>query len=745
MNKRLLFIAVMLLMTFQIKAQCWISTATRSHTNYAIKSDGTLWSWGRSDNGQVGNGTLVDQTSPIQIGTDNDWISIRSGASHVFANKSDGTTWGWGRNDHGELGDGTNVEKVVPTLIGTFNYTSFATGANHSLAVKSNGTLWSWGFNAYGELGTGGNSSLVPVQVGLATNWASVYAGETTSFGIKTDGSLWAWGRNQNGQLGNGNTTNQLTPIQIGTATDWESISPGWNFIMALKTDGTMWAWGMNEYGQFGNGNILNSLVPIQSGTANDWASISTGIWHNTAIKNNGTLWVWGSNGSGQLGDGTNTDQTTPLQIGIATNWTSSNAGYNHSLILNADHQLYASGYNVYGQVGIGTIVNVNTFTTLSGSTVTPQFAAINPICSGTSLTLPTTSTDGISGTWSPAFNNAASQTYTFTPNVGCATTTTLAITVNSTPVILTSTPASRCGTGTVVLGASTDVGTLNWYDQAVGGSIIGTGITFTTPTISSATNYYVESINGSCSSARTAVVASVTTTALPTANANQTFCNAGTVGNINVVGTVIKWYDASSLGNLLPTSTMLTNGGIYYASQTVGGCESARIPVTAVVNVTPIPSGISTQDYCKDATIAQLVVAGTNIIWYNNPTSGNVLPTSTPLVAGVTYYASQTIGTCESSSRFAVTVTLDACLGVENISQQDFKLYPNPATEKLTISSTAMMEKLEMTNATGAIVKEQIINATETNIDLSQFDSGIYFVRILAKDGNKTLRFIKK
>nr|WP_294858390.1 T9SS type A sorting domain-containing protein [uncultured Fluviicola sp.] len=820
MKKQALFLVLALLITFQIKSQCWISVTSKFSTSYGIKSDGTLWAWGYSSYGQIGDGTTNEQTSPIQIGTDTDWTFISSGFEFVVAKKSNGTYWGWGRNDHGALGDGTIIDKAVPTLLGNFNYTSFVTGGNHCLAIKPDGTLWAWGFNSYGQLGDGTtNQRLNPIQIGSATNWASVYSGDNFSFGIKTDGTLWAWGANQSGKLGNGNTTQQLTPIQIGTATDWASVSANYASAFGRKTNGTLWAWGFDIYGQFGNGTPTSSLVPVQSGTATDWADVSSGMSHTLALKTNGSLWVWGNNSSGQLGDGTSTDHSTPVQIGTATNWTKIVSGSNHSMVLNSDHVLMVAGYNVHGQVGNGTFTDVNSFTSLSGSAVIPQFTAIAPVCAGASVTLPPTSTNGIAGSWSPPFNSTASETYTFTPTTGCATTTTLPITINQVPVILSSAPATRCGTGTVVLGASANAGVLNWYDQPAAGTLLGTGTSFTTPGISSSTTYYVEAVNGSCTSARTAVTASVTTTATPSANSNQVFCNEGILGDISITGTSINWYDASSAGNLLPIGTPLVNGAVYYASQTVAACESGRIAVTVAINTTPAPSGTanqnfcqaatigdlvvtgtdinwydmaaagtvlptntpivtgtiyyasqtqnscessvrlavtaivttvpapggsSVQDFCSGAAISDLVVAGTDVTWYNAATAGTILPANTLLIAGTVYYASQTVTNCESSVRLAVTATLDACLGIYDHSLENLIIYPNPATNQLTISSPMIIQQIEISTSAGQIVDHQVINSSENDLDISSFKPGVYLLEIRTNEGIKTIRFVK-
>lgn len=143
-----------------------------------------------------------------------------------------------------------------------------------------------------------------------------------------------------------------------------------------------------------------------------------------------------------------------------------------------------------------------------------------------------------------------------------------------------------------------------------------------------------------------------------PAANAAQVFCasNNPKVSDLQSTGQNIKWYDAA--GNLLAAATLLVNGQTYHASQTVNGCESGRTAVQVTVNTTPTPTANTAQEFCATAspTLANLVITGTSILFYN--ASGNVLPLTTPLVHGQTYYVTQTINGCESE-KLAIAVTL--------------------------------------------------------------------------------------
>jgi hypothetical protein len=150
-----------------------------------------------------------------------------------------------------------------------------------------------------------------------------------------------------------------------------------------------------------------------------------------------------------------------------------------------------------------------------------------------------------------------------------------------------------------------------------------------------------------------------------PTGNATQTFCGSPTVANLVAVGATgatIKWYDAATLGTELPSTTALVSGTTYYASQTIGTCESStRLAVAVTVTATAAtPTGAASQTFCNtdNDDLADLVVSGTNLVWYDAATGGNVLPTTTLLTA-TTYYVASVNGTCESS-RLAITTTLD-------------------------------------------------------------------------------------
>jgi alpha-tubulin suppressor-like RCC1 family protein len=347
-------------------AHNWESVSVGGFQTVAARADGTLWAWGRNTSGEVGSAALVTaiRPSPQQIGAAGMWQSMSASTSYTLAVRTNGTLWAWGQNFDGQLGDGTTTQRYVPTQIGTAStWKSVAASTQHSVALRTNGTLWAWGSNFNGQLGDGTTTDhLAPVQIGTATNWQSIAAGPGYTMAIRTDGTLWAWGSNSSGELGDGTTVNRSAPVQIGTATNWVAIATGGKHTVAVRTDGTLWTWGDNRYGQLGNGSYAPSSpsVPVQIGTATNWQSIAAGSDYTVAVRTDGTLWAWGSNSYGQFGEGTTSDylQGTPMQVGTATNWQSVAAGGQHAVAIRSGGMLWAWGLNSSGQLGDGTTTN---------------------------------------------------------------------------------------------------------------------------------------------------------------------------------------------------------------------------------------------------------------------------------------------------------------------------------------------------------------------------------------------------
>ena len=320
----------------------WKSIACGSNHTVALKTDGTLWSWGVNNFGQLGVNNTGNRFTPVTtlLGGTN-WKSIACGFSYTVALKTDGTLWSWGSNSYGQLGINNTTIRSTPvtTLLGGTNWKSIAGGANHTVALKTDGTLWNWGFNSYGQLGI--NNSITrstPVTTLLGgTNWKSIDCGYFHTVALKTDGTLWSWGANNFGQLGVNNTTNISTPVTtLLGGTDWKSIAGGGRYTVALKTNGTLWSWGRNDFGALGINDTTDRSTPVTTllgGT--NWKSIASGGRYTVALKTDGTLWTCGRNNFGQFGVNDTTDRSTPVTTLLGgTNWKSIAGGYLYTVAI---------------------------------------------------------------------------------------------------------------------------------------------------------------------------------------------------------------------------------------------------------------------------------------------------------------------------------------------------------------------------------------------------------------------------
>ena len=336
-------------------------SAHRGHTA-AIKSDGTLWSWGRGSSGQLGIDSVLDQTVPTQEDSNKTWQSVSTGADFTVAIASDGTLWAWGANNYGQLGNGSTQYKYVPTQEdsnGT-SWKSVSASYYHTMAIKEDGTLWTWGRNYYGQLGDNTNNDrYTPTQENShGTTWKSLSAGTSHSAAIKEDGTLWTWGYNDYGQLGDNTQIDRNIPTQEDSNGTWNSVSAGDYHTAAIRSDGTLWSMGYGYYGQIGDNSTTNKMVPTQENTnSTSWSSVSAGGYFTRAIKSDGTLWAWGRNDNGRLGDGTTVDKLIPTQESTAQSWKSV-SGYVHGAAIKNDGTFWAWGTNTYGQFGNGNTVD---------------------------------------------------------------------------------------------------------------------------------------------------------------------------------------------------------------------------------------------------------------------------------------------------------------------------------------------------------------------------------------------------
>lgn len=297
--------------------------AGASH-NCALLETGAVKCWGRNDNGQLGNNSVVLQRAPIDlIGLSNDASALALGSNHTCVLLNSGNVKCSGANNHGQLGDETTLEKwVLGDVTGLSDLVAISAGAAHTCAITNIGGVKCWGWNGYGQLGDGTiTNSSRPVDVyGLSSGVIKIDAGSTHTCAVLIGGNVKCWGHNQYGKLGNGSTVQANLPVDvIGLGTPATEVVAGSSHTCALTSIGGVKCWGNNARGQLGNNSISNSTIPVDAvGLTQSVAALSAYDWHSCATTNQNGIKCWGSNTYRQIGTGSTTSDavipTTPVQ-----------------------------------------------------------------------------------------------------------------------------------------------------------------------------------------------------------------------------------------------------------------------------------------------------------------------------------------------------------------------------------------------------------------------------------------------
>ncbi|MGA0120183.1 MAG: RCC1 domain-containing protein [Methylophilaceae bacterium] len=334
----------------------------------------SLFVWGNNSNFRLGDGTATTRSIPVEItGGGTNWKQVSSGRDHMGAIKTDGTLWMWGNSTNGDALGTLNTPTVVgpvTTFAGGTDWKQISCGFVATAAIKTDGSLWIWGRGAEGQLGNFANTTRnTPVTTFIGGNdWKQVSIANKHIGAIKTDGSLWLWGAGNNGQLGNLVTGNRNTPVTtFAGGNDWKQVSTGGYDTTAIKTDGTLWTWGTGfPLPINASGDRLTPVTTFAGG--NTWKSLGGST---SAIKTDGSLWVWGSNGYGRLGTNDTTNRSTPVTtFAGGTNWKSVSGDDSYRVAIKTDGSLWTWGLNSSGQLG--------TFDTTQRNTPVTTFAGGN-------------------------------------------------------------------------------------------------------------------------------------------------------------------------------------------------------------------------------------------------------------------------------------------------------------------------------------------------------------------------------
>ncbi len=433
-----------------------VSVVAGEQFGLALKADGTVWGWGANRSGELGNGGVAAGSKATQVvgpggtGFLTNVVSLAAGLLHAVAVRSDGTVWTWGDNSYGQLGDNGNCScrqsskpiQVVSPDGGFFKDAVAAApgyGATHSMVIRKDGTLWAWGDNFAYQSGRTTSSTIAlpteifgPAGVGFLEGIAEASAGFGFNVVLRGDGTAWGWGDDIYNQLGTNldsfDSSNPRYPVLL--AGDVVTVAAGLGDTMLVKSDGTVmteganasmeagfatgnqdvqvltavpgvagatqvaagdsfefavtsagnvWAWGNNQHGALGRGTVPTcdictdpqgpglvlsetlggSLTGIDPGldvavSAKAIARLAVGQSHSLAVTAVGTVVAWGTDNRGQLGNNNNQPVTTPITVPGLSRVVAVAAGLTHSLALTEQGTVYTWGYNGDGELGLG-------------------------------------------------------------------------------------------------------------------------------------------------------------------------------------------------------------------------------------------------------------------------------------------------------------------------------------------------------------------------------------------------------
>ncbi|MDP4198838.1 MAG: YCF48-related protein [Bacteroidota bacterium] len=317
-----------------------------SQSSYVIDKDGGLWSWGWNATGQLGIGSTANQNAPVLVPTPpgvSQWTSIAGGARHALAVADSTKLYAWGFNGDGELGNGSMSQASSPVLIpnpsGVTAWRWVSAGQDHSMALATNGQLYAWGANAFGQLGTGDHVSytkphLVAIPEG-ETGWAAMAAGDQYTLAITKTGATYSVGIDSTGvwrRLPYNCMTNGPLPflaaggkneIDLIYASNGSNssvptvgVAAGASHSSYLSESSHLICGGDNHFGQLGSPGDSLAFVQVDPPVGSrQWVAVAAGLNHSMAIASDGWLYSWGANNYGELGRGSLPKDALPGRV----------------------------------------------------------------------------------------------------------------------------------------------------------------------------------------------------------------------------------------------------------------------------------------------------------------------------------------------------------------------------------------------------------------------------------------------
>ncbi len=348
--------------------------AAGNATSVVRRTDGTVWTWGNDESGQLGLGdpAMTFRNVPTQVPGVANARQVAATSTNSFVLSSDGFVRACGWHVTGQLGRPATMPQTSFLPVQRFRRPrAISAGWLHCLALYKN-LVYGWGSNQHGSFGDGtqGGNWIYPRRLAGIDGVTQVVCGMWgQSFLMRRSSPrLLAAGRNDFGQLGDGTTQDRAAFVEIPGMSSVVAIRSDGGSTLILRDDGTVWAWGLNNAGQLGDGTTTNRLTPGRVGGLRRIVTIAMGVGFGLALDDSGRVSGWGANMPTGVADGGLAMWLDPRKIELPRPIVAIAAGDVHALAVDDNGDVWGWGLNYDGQVGIGTTAfYVSTPTRLPG------------------------------------------------------------------------------------------------------------------------------------------------------------------------------------------------------------------------------------------------------------------------------------------------------------------------------------------------------------------------------------------
>ena len=334
-----------------------------------LLANGTVRTFGLNNNGQLGVNDTASRSTPVQVfAISSSAIAVACGRFHTAVLLANGTVQTFGRNNDGQLGVNDTTNRSTPVQVWAISSSAIAVacGGYHTAVLLSNGTVQTFGFNNNSQLGVNDTTERnTPVQVfAISSSAIAVACGRFHTAVLLANGTVQTFGRNNDGQLGVNDTTNRSTPVQVwAISSSAIAVACGNYHTAVLLANGTVQTFGDNTNGELGVNDPTERNTPVQVFAISSSAiAVACGNYHTAVLLANGTVQTFGINTNGQLGVNDTASRLTPVQVfAISSSAIAVAGGRNHTAILLANGTVQTFGLNTNGQLGVNDTTQRNT------------------------------------------------------------------------------------------------------------------------------------------------------------------------------------------------------------------------------------------------------------------------------------------------------------------------------------------------------------------------------------------------